>query len=58
MKRCIFIVEDKLADISGCLLTLQTILNTGFKSQQKDEWKDIQLCFFHICEDGKTQENY
>lgn len=57
MKRCIFIVEDKLADISGCLLTLQTILNAGLKDRQ-EEWRDIWLCLFHVCEDGKTQEDY
>lgn len=58
MKRCIFIVEDKLADISGCLLTLQTILNAGLKNRQEDEWRDIRLCLFHICGDSETRENY
>ena len=58
MKRCIFIVEDKLTDISGCLLTLQTILNAGFRKRQENEWKDIRLCLLHICEDGKKQGDY
>lgn len=58
MKRCIFIVEDRLTDIAGCLLTLQTILNAGLKKLPEDEWKDVCLCFLHVCEDGKDREGY
>lgn len=57
MKRCIFIVEDRLTDIAGCLLTLQTILNAGFKNLPEDEWKDLHLCFLHVCEDGENYES-
>lgn len=58
MKRCIFIVEDRLTDIAGCMLTLQTILNAGLKNRPEHEWQDIYLYFLHICGDEKPQEEY
>lgn len=55
MKRCVFIIEDKLTDIFGCLLTLQASLSAGCKDKAID-LGDMYLGFLHICEAGSSEE--
>lgn len=51
MKRCIFIVEDGLADIAGYLRTLHVVLCPRLREESEKDLKDTSICFLHICWD-------
>lgn len=51
MKRCIFIVEDRLTDIAGYLRTLHVVLGRGLCDESETALDDTSICFLHICWD-------